>query len=46
MISVVQRFRSARYSGLRKCRIVASEDSVWFTSTENVATIANQPNSS
>ena len=25
---------------------VASEDSVWFTRTENVATIANHPNSS
>ena len=45
-ISVVHTFRSDRYSGWRKYRIVATEDRVWLTSTENVATIANQPNSS
>src|SRR5271154_3651270 len=46
MTSVVHRFRSCRYWGLRKCTMVASEHSVWLTSKVNVATIANQPNRS
>src|ERR1700722_3972545 len=43
MISVVHRFRSLRCSGLRKYAIVATEHSVWLTSTVNVATMANLP---